>query len=82
VVSATNVDASLEDMRAPGIARLADGNFVINWVTAHGDSNIRAQIFRPDGTRVGGELGVNASGGINVRPGIAGFLLGWTIEPS
>jgi hypothetical protein len=73
VVSATNVAADLERMRAPVVAFLANGNFVISWV-AGPDIQVRAAIFNGlDGGREGGEFTVNSSAGIHFFPAIASF---------
>jgi hypothetical protein len=69
-VSATDVVADLERIREPAITSLTDGNFVVSWVAFHGDTQIRAQIFRPDGTKVGDEFRVSTSGTLNIHPGI------------
>jgi hypothetical protein len=73
VVSATNVAADLERMRAPAVAFLENGNFVISWV-AGPDIQVRAAIFNGlDGGSEGGEFTVNTSAGIHFFPAIASF---------
>ncbi len=64
---------------------LANGNFVITWIDADfnttADRFVRARIFQPDGTPVGTELTLDASGGITpVITGLAGggFVVTWT----
>ena len=51
----------------PAIATLANGNFAVSWIdesTVTGDSPlaaVRAQIFDPSGTRIGGEITVSTT---------------------
>jgi hypothetical protein len=68
------VVADLERMRAPAVASTLDGNFVISWVAALPDPQVRAAIFNSeDGGRVGPEIAVNSSSGSHFAPSIAGF---------
>jgi hypothetical protein len=74
VVSDNHVVADLERMRAPAVASTLDGNFVISWVAALPDTQVRAAIFNSeDGGRVGPEIAVNSSPGSHFAPSIAAF---------
>ena len=74
VVSNNHVVADLERMRAPAVGSTLDGNFVIGWVAALPDTQVRAAIFNSeDGGRVGSEIAVNGSPGFHVFPTIAAF---------
>lgn len=74
VVSANNVVTDLERIRAPAVAFLESGNFVIAWVAALPALQVRAAIFNGfDGGREGGEFTVNTSAGIHFAPAIAAF---------
>jgi hypothetical protein len=78
-VNATSVDT---DFR-PAVCRLPDLNFVVSWVSSNRDEGIRAQIFKPNGARVGSEFRVNTSegfhiGGIAIAPLENGsFAVAW-----
>jgi len=74
VVSADNVVADLERIRAPSVAFLADGNFVITWLAALPDTQVRAAVFDGfDGSRVGSEIKVNAAEGLHTFPTVTAF---------
>jgi hypothetical protein len=74
VVSTTNVVADLDRIRAPSIASLSDGNFVISWLAALPDTQVRAAVFDGlDGSRVGTEIKVNASEGLHTFPAVTAF---------
>jgi hypothetical protein len=74
VVSAENVVADLERIRAPSLAFLSDGNFVITWLAALPDTQVRAAVFDGfDGSRVGSEIKVNASEGLHTFPTVSSF---------
>jgi hypothetical protein len=74
VVSTANVVADLERIRAPAVASLADGNFVITWLAALPDTQVRAATFDSfDGHRVGSEVTVNASEGLHTFPAVTAF---------
>ncbi len=74
VVSSDNVVTDLERIRAPVVAFLESGNFVISWVAALPTIQVRAAIFNGfDGGRKGGEFTVNTSAGIHFAPAIAAF---------
>ncbi|MGO4573802.1 calcium-binding protein, partial [Microvirga sp. 2TAF3] len=56
------VPASTGEKRNPVAATLADGRFVVAWVSSVGDGSqncIKAQIFNSDGRKSGGEFVVN-----------------------
>ena len=74
VVSANNVVTDLERIRAPAVACLENGNFVIAWVEALPTVQVHAAIFNGfDGGRKGDEFTVNTSAGIHFAPAIAAF---------
>ena len=59
------------------VTQLADGRFVVTWVDmlfSTADQFVRAQIFEADGTPVGGELTLSATGG--TYPTVAGLAGG------
>ncbi len=74
VVSDNHVVADLERMRAPAVASLLDGNFVVSWVAALAETQVHAAMFNSmDGGKVGGEFPVNTSAGFHFAPSVAGF---------
>lgn len=74
VVSNNHVAADLTRMRAPAVASTLDGNFVISWVAALPDPQVRAAIFNSeDGGRVGPEIAVNSSSGSHFAPSVVAF---------
>jgi hypothetical protein len=74
VVSANSVVTDLERIRAPVVACLENGNFVISWVEALPTIQVHAAIFNGfDGGRKGDEFTVNTSAGIHFAPAIAAF---------
>lgn len=83
---ATMVNTTTSDHeRDPAIAALADGGYVISWMTvnAFGTGEIYAQRFDADGVAQGGEILVNTStGGDQWFPSVAalpdgGFIVTW-----
>jgi Ca2+-binding RTX toxin-like protein len=72
----------------PVVTILNDGRFVVVWShqsTTANDEDIKAQIFRPDGTRDGGEIliNVNNQAGIQNDPSVSalpngGFVVSFT----
>lgn len=67
------------------VARLADGNFIVTWIDADFNTSagryIRAQLYAPDGSPVGGELTLASLNG-GIQPAVAGlagggFVLIW-----
>jgi hypothetical protein len=74
LVSGTNVVGDLDRMRVPGVAPTLDGKFVVSWVAALPEPQIRAAIFdSEDGGRVGPEISVNTSPGSHFAPSVVGF---------
>lgn len=74
VVSAAHVVSDLGRMRGPAVASTLDGNFVVTWVAAPDDTQVRAAIFRSgDGRQVGSEIAVNTSPGFHFAPSIVAF---------
>jgi hypothetical protein len=74
VVSGANIVSEPDRMRAPAVAPLLDGNFVVSWVAAPNDIVVRAAIFNGfDGSRRGGEFTVNSSVGNHFLPQAVGF---------
>jgi hypothetical protein len=74
VVSDNHVVTDLDRMRAPAVASLLDGNFVVSWVAAPAETQVQAAIFNSvDGGKVMGEFPVNTSAGIHFAPSVAGF---------
>jgi hypothetical protein len=74
VVSADNVVADLERIRAPSVAFLSDGNFVITWLAALPDTQVRAAVFDGfDGGRIGSEIKVSGSEGLHTFPAVSPF---------
>lgn len=73
-VSDNHVVADLERMRGPRVASTLDGKFVVTWVAALPEAQVRAAIFDAmDGSRVGSEIAVNTSAGVHFAPAIVGF---------
>jgi hypothetical protein len=83
-VNTTDVNAE----HRPTIARFGDLNFVVSWVSANLDEGIRAQIFTPDGSRLGTEFRVNTSTGVHFGPVISAplqnnsFVIAWEGGPN
>lgn len=74
VVSDDHVFSDPELMRGPAVASTLDGNFVVSWVAALPDPQVRAAIFKSeDGERVGSEIAVNTSAGSHFAPSVAAF---------
>ena len=68
----------------PKVVGLTNGNFVVTWMTptASGSQEIKAQVFKPDGSKVGVEYLVNSEAITAVYPSIAalstgGFFIAW-----
>lgn len=67
----------------PVVAADGAGNFLVVWAGPAGNIDIRARLFRPDGTPVGGEIVVNTdTSGDQARPAVAaldggGFVVVW-----
>ncbi|MEM8652933.1 MAG: hypothetical protein AAGF54_20595, partial [Pseudomonadota bacterium] len=90
IVNPFIVNTSTTDSQFGGQAtRLADGNYVVTWIDDNEAgfsrySDIRAQIFTPDGTPVGSEFIVHdESFGEQTGPLITalsdgGFVISWT----
>ncbi len=70
----------------PAIAGLPNGGFVVTWqhFVTPTDSDIKAQVFDGDGTKLGGEMLINSvTAGYQERPVITsvtgdGFVIAWT----
>lgn len=65
VVNTTTLGRQVE----PDIAELANGGFVVTWtdVSTGPGLEVRAQIFTPDGMKVGGEFNVNTTPWVDQR---------------
>ena len=64
------------------VAALTNGNFVVTWNIQNPGDDVRAQIFSPTGTFIGGEILVTASISADDTPAIAalaggGFVVTW-----
>ncbi|HEX8380382.1 MAG TPA: cadherin domain-containing protein [Allosphingosinicella sp.] len=57
------------------VTRLADGNFVVTWIDADFNTTagrfLRAQVFAPDGVKIGGELTLASGSGVGTEPAVA-----------
>ena len=57
------------------VTRLADGNFVVTWIDADFNTTagrfLRAQVFAPDGVKIGGELTLASGNGVGTEPAVA-----------
>jgi len=74
------------NQRTPAVAGLADGRFVVVWVSEQqrfeNSVDVYARLFRSDGTPVSGEILVNADTNVCANPQVAalpggGFLVIW-----
>jgi hypothetical protein len=72
---------------SPAVATLANGNYVVAWVSEQERSakskDIYARIFRPNGVPAGDEFLVNSSNNVCANPALAplgdgGFLAAWS----
>jgi hypothetical protein len=82
-------DATNRFQKSAKVAELADGNFVVLWQTDEAfQTDIRAKIFEPDGSPVGGEIDVNVltagrQDDVDVAVTQNGFVVSWTsTEPT
>ncbi len=75
------------DQKQPAVAGFPNGRFIVVWCDAGGDgseSGLRAQLFSPDGRRLGSEFWVNArKTGAQETPAVAtfdnnSFVVVWT----
>ena len=74
VVSDDHVVADPDRMRGPAIGFTLDGNFVISWVAATPDTQVKAALFDSEaGGRIGPEMVVNSSPGVHFAPTLAAF---------
>lgn len=71
----------------PEVASLPNGNFFVTWVgegaSASGGSDIRGQVYSPNGTEVSSEFTVNTTtSGAQTEPSVTsfggGFVVSWT----
>jgi PHD/YefM family antitoxin component YafN of YafNO toxin-antitoxin module len=57
------------------VTRLADGNFLVTWIDADFNTSagrfLRAQIFAPDGVKIGGELTLGSGNSVGTEPAVA-----------
>lgn len=77
---------------APTVATFSDGNFIVVWVTRDGPegngSEIKAQLFAADGSKLGTEFTVNAAGyHEQVQPAVTtladgSFVVSWSSQDS
>jgi hypothetical protein len=80
--------SSAGNQHEPAIALLSDGRFVVTWRNSNtlgGDEDIKAQVFKADGTKDGGEITVNthSTAGTQSQPSVAalangGFVVSFT----
>jgi hypothetical protein len=68
------------------VTRLADGNFVVTWIDADFNTSagrfLRAQIFAPDGVKIGGELTLQSGNGVGTQPAVAALADGGFVVAS
>ncbi len=84
-VSLVVSDTTAGERDFPSIAGLPNGGFVVTWqhFVSPTDSDIKAQVFDGDGTKLGGEMLINSvTAGYQERPVIAsvtgdGFVVAW-----
>src|SRR3954470_6205975 len=61
------------------VAQLANGNFIVTWIDADFNTTagrfLRAQVYAPDGTRLGGETTLATLNG-GIQPSVAGLANG------
>jgi hypothetical protein len=74
--------AEVEPLVRPGMARLADGGFVVVWADKRRDERIRAQRYGLDTTKSGAEFRANTTPELHRFPMAAGlpngnFVIGW-----
>src|SRR5262249_47603088 len=74
--------AEVEPLVRPGMARLADGGFVVVWADKRRDERIRAQRYGLDTTKNGAEFRANTTPELHRFPMAAGlpngsFVIGW-----
>ncbi|MEV6974560.1 hypothetical protein [Kitasatospora sp. NPDC093806] len=81
-VSTDDVDPT----QRPGVTSTIDGGCLVVWADARSDRRIRVQRFRPDGSKAGDELTVNATDGFHENPLVkrttGGHVALWGRDPS
>jgi VCBS repeat-containing protein len=76
------------DHTNPSAAALADGGFVVTWLSAHGGEGVAAQRYDASGNNIGAEFHVSlSSASENTRPRAAaledgGFVITWASDVS
>ena len=76
---------TLGDQYAPTITGLANGGFVVLWMNRIGtvEGEILGQLYRSDGTQIGGDFKVNQESTFQYGPSVTslangGFVVSWT----